>query len=480
MSILQRTVFVQPDAGTGIEALFEQLSLDLRQMVVSWLGKDSDYELLAGWPDINLVIGNRRVVVDAWQSQRMLLHRLLTIELKDIRPASDSTSVFKLGMLNGGNVVLYEGFDVHPLQARLPVDEVPQLTDFLAGHSCKDEDELIPGKPYVLSRERLPQFLKFLQSPQNLRQLPIVLISTTFGRVRQHLLDRQMLAWRIARIAHVIAVDAGDAWYKDDIPFEHKCFGGAVRIYLPGYRSDDPLKLHPLWHPDRLEAANSTTVMDEIVRYIIEKHHLFFRMNPMLVQLERERSESFQAAAFQRRIDSLREQMSERENERFSEFLSEYEALENRYNELRAQLKQRDDELRNARYLLNKEWSAEDSNKPSEVEYRETPKLMLSNRALDVYQRMDKNEQERIRKTLLVKLLEPELREQQSEVRAAVDTTCWIYPRGHSSNGQRAIYIMRGSSVHVCELFANHADYEEAWAKGVSVATYEVFDEFPL
>jgi mRNA-degrading endonuclease RelE of RelBE toxin-antitoxin system len=316
--------------------------------------------------------------------------------------------------------------------------------------------------------------MRFLEQSPDIRQLPVVLISTT-NLDRTYLIDRRELAFKLQGLAHVISLDASTRWFNDDLPLAHKCFDGAVRIYLPGYQPADASAVHRWWHKDKFASDCIAKTTDEIIRFIIEKTHPRFRIHPLFPQLQSELNEYRQSTALRRNLAAQRQALTEEQEGMFEEFYAEYAVLEKDRDEWKELAERRYDEIRTLRFRINQQWETDDSVTDETV----VEPLRLSRQALESFQKLDEHEQSRIHSTLFAKLAEDELREAQSEIRQALDGSCWIYPRGHSSNGQRVIYTLNNDIVYVCELYAKHDDYEYAWNQGITLADYEEFSALP-
>ena len=169
--------------------------------------------------------------------------------------------------------------------------------------------------------------------------------------------------------------------------------------------------------------------------------------------------------------------MEQDQNELFDQFYADYERTQQERDEWEARAKELDDEVRALRYRINQQWQQDE---PDHTVPAPGPRLLFSRQARELFDGLDGHEQERIRKTLLMKLMDEGLREQQSETRQAADGPCWIYPRGHAPNGQRAVYVLDGETVQICALFPNHADYDNAWNKGLFLADHDDFFEPPF
>ena len=106
MSVMQRTIIVQPQAGQE-PVLFDRLSDDLKQTAANWAELDLEDERFAGWPEVECEQAGRQVWARGWSSAHEVPHRLLTVSLREFRNGSEWFSLIKLGALGPDEVVLF-------------------------------------------------------------------------------------------------------------------------------------------------------------------------------------------------------------------------------------------------------------------------------------------------------------------------------------------------------------------------------------
>jgi|GEM_PF-4422428 len=475
MSVMQRTITVRSGDGHTNSDLFAALSDDLLRAVAAWAKLPVDGEEFAKWPHINLRADPHRIWSRQWVSEHEPPHRLLTVKLSELREGIIWKTVIKLGAEEDHAVVLFDTRDVEPIGAQLPVATMPHLLHFLTDYTCQDEDGLVANRPIVLYKRRAQAFMRFLEQSPDIRQLPVVLISAT-NLDQTYLIDIHELVFKLQGLAHVIFLDASTRWFNDDLPLAHKCFDGAVRIYLPGYQPADAPAVHPWWHKDKFALESVDDTNNEIIRYVIEKTYPRFRIHRLFPQLQGEINAYRRSATLQSAVAELRQALTEEQESMFEEFYTEYEVLAQDRDEWKELAEQRYVEIRTLRFRINQQWETDDLVTDETVV---ESCLRLSRQALESFQQLDGHEQSRIYSTLLAKLAKDELREAQSEVRQALDGSCRIYPRSRSSNGQRVIYTLNDDIVYVCELYVKHDDYEYAWDQGITLADYEEFLALP-
>lgn len=470
MSVMQRTIVVQPEAGDE-EYLFDRLSEDLKLSAAAWAGLAGDDERLTGWPWVDLDHDGKQVWAKAWSSHHKPPHRLLTLSLRELRDGSEWRSLIKLGALDYGEVIVFDTRDIRPMQAELAVEQMQRLLEFLTDYSCFDDDGRRANRSYVLNKNRVGRFVEFLESPPDVRRLPVVLISTT-NADKEYVADRQYLAQRLQGLTHVICLNRRTQWRSDDLPLAHKCFDGAVRVYLPGYSRHDPPRLHPWWHKDKFVQTTADATNHEIVRFIFEKTLPRFRIHPAIPQLQRELNSHRQASRVQSTIEDLRRTMVQDQNELFDEFYADYQELEQARDDLEQENIRLEHERRRLLHLLNNQLNPEEISPPDSA-----PRLYLSRQALDLWDSLTNHERDELHNTLLSKLRQPDQRKSQSEARQAQNGPCAVFPRGKAPNGQRIIYTVEGDDVYVHEIFRVHADYDKALKAGISLADYQDFTE---
>ncbi len=116
--------------------------------------------------------------------------------------------------------------------------------------SC--EGERCDGEPKVVNGQDLPIFVRYeLFDPS--RRTPVLVVSPdSTGKFR---VDPQQLAAEFMSLAWVRSINSPEDTYSLTREVGGKalsCFGGAARLYLPGFSKDTPPTRHPLLLPERL------------------------------------------------------------------------------------------------------------------------------------------------------------------------------------------------------------------------------------
>jgi hypothetical protein len=96
---------------------------------------------------------------------------------------------------------------------------------------------------WPVERHQVPAYVGFLDSPD--RQLPIDALSVPEGG--EPFLDPSRASDRLLGLAHVVVVDSQASYAVTDMVGKAlSCFSGAVRIYWPGFNSQDDPYFHRL------------------------------------------------------------------------------------------------------------------------------------------------------------------------------------------------------------------------------------------
>lgn len=117
----------------------------------------------------------------------------------------------------------------------------------------------LTAQPAIASPGGIPDLVDLLLAPT--RRLPVVVL-TPMGETGQGLVDPGNLAFRLIGLAHVIQVRERLATFAltDRLGQLLSVFGGALRVYWPGFHLDSSPWDHPLWLVPRIEAVERTDV----------------------------------------------------------------------------------------------------------------------------------------------------------------------------------------------------------------------------
>lgn len=128
-------------------------------------------------------------------------------------------------------------------------------------------------------------YTSFLRDPG--RALPVVAVTRQASG--SFVVDPDVVATRLSGVAHVVCVDP-DATYmvSDLVTPQLSCFGGAVRIYWPGFTNEAVPLNHPLWVPRGLMTPDA--VVGEVVSRIGRAAALTYGAPRLEMRLRREAS----------------------------------------------------------------------------------------------------------------------------------------------------------------------------------------------
>lgn len=186
------------------------------------------------------------------------------------------------------------------------------------------------------------------------RTLPIVVVTDDDeGELVLDELDAN-LAYELAGLANVFRVDHQAAWgLTQALGVAWSCYYGAVRLYWPGFRSSDPLRRHPRWTPDDIDARAGDDGRGS--DFLGEIRRLVFRAAAVNIQRPQE-IDIIRAAQARAALDHARDQndfetLAEsyaQENERLGLRVSELDA---ELSELRTKLSALQIDLANAKAI---------------------------------------------------------------------------------------------------------------------------------
>jgi hypothetical protein len=163
-----------------------------------------------------------------------------------------------------------EPIEMRVLPAKFEV-RPPRIVSTLAGQlSGKIDGQILSSHPTAVGIDNVTDLVDLLTS--RTRRLPVVVItpSPRFGRP---LIDERRAADRLFGIAHVVWLRTGQvSWGLTDQLGGNQLsvFGGAVRIYWPGFdRDSDPFD-HRRWLPERIEEfeAAGRPLVDQLARLV--------------------------------------------------------------------------------------------------------------------------------------------------------------------------------------------------------------------
>lgn len=451
-------------------ALFDELSLAALELLVDLLGNET---LVANWPDASAYNTTWQVQASHWQpatrrdnGQGGALPRLLEVDLH------------ATGAEGGWSQRLYIGHDPDPDTPQLellrvwqrqpgpshPWSAQPDLLSIAAASPARNADRLAAGKVYTVAPERVAALVNDLILDPD-RRLPVVLLTPSRGAAGLLLDDPPGFARRTAGLAHVFRLaDSNAANRLTALLPRHTCYGGAVRVFLPGFSASDQPWQHRFIPPETLRKQSAGERLEAVAELVIDYAYRASLPNNRVDQL-----------IGQRQRDSVRQQL-EADDTTADELLSAWDKIDQLEAELRATQKKldaKDYALRQARLSIGA---------PTDVEQPPTAALLLSRRAFDAFDRLDSDEQAYFRKHVFPKLLEPDLVNASREAVPSDDGACWVYPRSRQASGRRVLFDTSDpATVRILELFpANlHDTYGDLRTRGLVMADYRDFQPLP-
>jgi hypothetical protein len=139
------------------------------------------------------------------------------------------------------------------LQFRPPILTLrsPRLVGGIAASfDCRVGPQKVTGTSIPLATADVDNFVRRdLVDPS--RSLPLIVVSRRASN-DDFVVDPDRLAAKLVGLAVVYALSERGTSYRltDLLPPRLSCYNGAVRVYWPGFSSEDPPTKHPLYHPD--------------------------------------------------------------------------------------------------------------------------------------------------------------------------------------------------------------------------------------
>lgn len=129
---------------------------------------------------------------------------------------------------------------------------VPELINRFGAH----ERYPLRAEPINIETSEAKDFCGWLTSKE--RRLPIIFASR-FNHNNAHAVDVNKLANRLAGLASVCSARSSDlSWaLRDLLDDQLNTYGGAIRIYWPGFSNTDSTFRHRLWTPRYIEAFST-------------------------------------------------------------------------------------------------------------------------------------------------------------------------------------------------------------------------------
>jgi hypothetical protein len=163
-----------------------------------------------------------------------------------------------------------EPIDVRVLPATFEVRPpriVSTIAEMLSGTI---DDQLVSWRPTQLGTDDVAGLVDLLTSPT--RRLPVVVL-TPDPRTGRSLIDQHRAAARLIGIAHVVVLRTGEVtWALTERLGSNQLsvYGGAVRIYWPGFDLQADPYDHRLWLPVRIDEfeGSSRPLVDRLARLV--------------------------------------------------------------------------------------------------------------------------------------------------------------------------------------------------------------------
>lgn len=133
---------------------------------------------------------------------------------------------------------------------------------------------------YPLKMEGIEQFLDLLSAKQ--RRLPVVFL-TPFANGEPCYIDPRALARNLAGVAIVTEADTPETTRAlSDRIGRLGCYDGGIRIYWPGFKSDDDLRRHPLMLASKIALSGTESAARTIERTIFSVAAFRFAPDPRI------------------------------------------------------------------------------------------------------------------------------------------------------------------------------------------------------
>lgn len=476
MSILRRSLLLYQEDNPQTPALYQALRDDLRGEIAHWLTVDP--QDLDGWPNGSWQNDTRTARGTEWKAESGP-ERLLQLVLQKQEPDYTWEADFLAGQNSNDLVAISEDWRTSAYRRDLPIHAMPDVFAFITRYECKNEDGYLANKYYSVDPERVDAFVEFIRSPE--RHLPIILISPLPNSPTDSLLDCGDLARKVRSIAHVIRLRniAAVGRLRSLLPI-HSCYNGAVRLYWPGFSQTDNSDLHPFWLP----REDADEVEKQLFEQLARESPRLLGSNSDIDYLKWQKDEQYRKSQRHLKRTAFEEAKLRIEAQQDArEFTKLYELIENERDELQARveyLEQQNadlrDQMRGLRFRLNSAWQ-----RGERVSTIDEPRVRvyLSSKAQAAYAALDQSERSYWDERIWYKLLDIQMRDNQSEVIHGPSGPCWVYPRSGTAAGRRVVYFCEDDDVYVCEILpASEHDgrYRELRDRGVDRSSYVGFE----
>lgn len=248
----------------------------------------------------------------------------------------------------------------------------PRFMQAVAGKLGLAANGLELARWHTIAPRMVTGYVDFLTSPT--RTLPVVAVTRSGNG--GPMLRPELLVRRLTGVAHVVAIEPAATYaVSDTVTPPLSCFGGAVRLYWPGFSTRANRLDHPLWLPRGAAVVDTERVADEIVGLVGRGAALVYSVPRLATTLRRERSEAEfrveqdrRAAQAQELSEAVRLNEGGLSSHEFAEWSKEFDLLseqvegyERRVSELEAELEQAKSDHEQVRQSFQLAWAASSS-----------------------------------------------------------------------------------------------------------------------
>jgi len=373
--ILVRSLFIDRMDNRSTEDLYPSLCQDLKAQIANLLGLQDSPGMPDGWPNASCsnAVGSAAVASSEWRdvpNSGRDAGKLLRIGFTRHCQGYDWIVQLWLGQVRDDEVVLAEECSISSFQPKLPFETIPNLLPFIPRYACKDEDGMLASGVYRINADRAEAFVHFVTSPE--RRLPIILVSPTPDSSRYLLSAARAVAGMVQGMAHVVKLQDREASQQLlSILQKHDCYGGAVRIFWPGFKDTDDPDLHPVWRPRQFRpGTGESDVRDEVLAKIRERSPQVFERNSDIQLLEQRQAEAENRKQLAELEGQLREQIKIRPLEQtgsdLEDWFRNYEEIDKENDGLRRGNQELQHEVQRLRWELNRVWQGKGQLEPDQ------------------------------------------------------------------------------------------------------------------
>ena len=458
---------------TKYEDLFQAVSESLQTTLVELLPDDWNETVVDGWPNIHRKgdDGRPQLEMSLWEPKSGQAPRLLEMTLE----VSDWRIELAIGQ-SGDNVVIYEKAHWAGPGREIPLSDYPELVRFLRPFEARNI-EGYKAKVIPLRKEKVQDFIDFLKSPD--RQMPVVFYTSPHRTSECNQPKAKQVQEQLWGLAYVVeAQDRETVDLFNQFLSSHSTYNGAIRIYMPRFQPSDSSRHHPFWPCNKGERAFQEILSD------VARESILSGLSDEIASLRKRREEYQRNEAIRLRQETLRSRQTQVDSHEWEEMVTELDKQCQQLREekelLEAETATLRDKNRQLEWRLRQQWKTQDD---LQQETTEAPQLLLSEKAWDQFRSMSPDEQRYWERHIFPKLMDQELRDNQSEpISGSKGDPTWVYPRHRTHDGRRVVYYKKSRDVYACELFpANeHDQYNRLRNEGPDRETYVGFSPWTV